>query len=1166
VARDYLHGTEVAVRRAEILLESDAQLRATTADDRVLQALGDEARASIEILAEAFRVYGDRPCLGERAREYVETEEGPTKRRLLPSFRVTSFHAVWERIRALATGSTEAGSVTHGDFVGICGFASIDFVVADLACLYAGAISVPLQTAVTATDLAHIVTETKMSCLFCSSDHLSAIEPALSEGSTIRTLVVMDLDPGDEEGEARLRKLARAGLTVHRIGALEDLGGKRPRIGPVGVGADADPDRLVSILYTSGTTGSPKGAMYLDAIWARRMRYTLREPPVPIVTIGCMPLNHVMGRFTIYRTMMRGGLTCFVGKSDMSTLLEDIRLARPTVLTMVPRATAMMLQHFQSRLVELRQTTQGATTDADLEAQIRAEMRPTFLGDRLCLILTGSAATPPETVVFLEQTFGISVVQFYGFNEFGSVSANEHVDADVEYKLEDVPELGYSVADRPYPRGELLVRSKYAAPGYYKLPDVSAHLRDAEGYMRSGDVMEERAPGHLVWIDRKNNVVKLAQGEFVSLTRLEDLFAAGSPYVLQAHLYASSRRAYLLAVIVPDLDATKQVGATDDGAIKRLLGAELTRIARTAQLASHEVPRDVIVEMLPFSKENGLLTESAKPKRSALKTAYGARLEALYEEIEARQIKAVDPAADASAGDRARAAIASALGVAELDASRSFVDLGGDSFTAVRLAGLLERALGFAPAVGTLLDPHTSLAALVAQIEERGDRALDPAHQIEISADGRVSAEALRLDRFLPETLLSRSAAPASPSPRSVLLTGASGFLGRFLLLELLERASARGGSVACVVRGADDTLARERIERAFATGDAAMYARFQRAARAGQLRVLAGDLMRPQLGLEASSYAALARDIECIVHNGALVNHALTYVQLFEPNVLGTVEAIRLALTDRPKSLAFVSSSGVAAGLRRVGAISEEEDAATLWPSRTIGASEAGEPGGMDYAGGYASSKWASEVLLGELARRTGAPAQVFRCSMILPHRTYLGPVNDGDNIVRLLRGLLATGVAPRSFYGADVARPHFDGIPVDIVAAAIAAIALEAERGHHIYHVSNARWDDGVSIDTFADSIHASGHTLERLSDYGAWFAEFRARLERLDERERRRSPLPIIARWAQPASAGSAIHLANARFRGKLKSLLGMDDVPILDEPYIRHCLRSLTESGA
>jgi fatty acid CoA ligase FadD9 len=1126
-----------AVHRVEELYDQDPVLRDLRPDPNVLRLLREGQHSAIDILASAYRQYADRPCLGERERIFETDAEGRSRARWLPSFRTITYAALWTRVQALAAGWSATGRVRAGDFVANCGFASIDFVVVDLACLYLGAISVPLQTSTSPEALAAIVAETGLKYLACSSAHLDIVEAASPE----LTVLVTELDPADRDTNSRVAALGTRRV-VDRLVDLERAGAARDV-----PAAKAAPEQLVSILYTSGTTGAPKGVMYADRVFVHRLSYALFEPPIPWITVGSLPLNHVTGRFSVHRAALLGGLTHFVADPDMSTLFDDIRLVRPTQLMLVPRVTAIVQQHFQAELVR------GGGGDA--RARVMAEMRTTFLGDRLCLLHTGSASTPPETLAFLRECFGISVVELYGFNEFGAVANDWRIVPGVDYKLVDVPELGYSVHDRPYPRGELLVRSRYATLGYFKHPAANANLVDEDGFFHSNDVMEERGPRHVVWIDRKTNVVKLSQGVFVGLARLEDLFVARSSYIAQVYLYASSQQPYLLGVIVPDAELAQSIGAVGDDALRRLLRSELMRIAETAALPSHEVPRDFLIERTPFGAEAGLLTESGKLRRAGLKAAYAERLEALYAEHDRRQVELATRATSGTVPERVIALVTASLGVEQIDPTQSFVQLGGDSFGALRLSTLITQQLGASPQVGSLLDPLLSVHELGRRVQEQhqspGRTRYDEIHGDD---EVRLHAAALRLDRFLPRALIEQAAARRAPTtpPRSVLLTGAAGFLGRFLLLELLERGAARGGRVVCVVRAPDDAAARVRVERALLTADTALRERFIGAASAGRLEVRAGDLTRERFGLPDRVYDAWSEEIDAVVHNGALVNHAFTYAQLFEPNVGGAAEALRFALERKTKSAAFVSSSALAVGIDRE--VTERDTAEALWPTRPV-VSEGGPYG-------YVTSKWASELLFADAQRGCGVPVQIFRCGMITAHRQYLGQVNDGDNVTRLLRGLLWTGVAPRSFYGEDVSDPHFDGVAVDVVAGGIAAIALEAASGQHLYHVSNAhRRDDRVSLDTLADSI-AAERPLQRFADRARWLDEFRVRLEALDAPQRRRSPLANLARWKQPEPAG--LRLDNRAFRDRLAQLLGMNDVPPLDADYVAWWLRGLTTS--
>ncbi len=131
-----------------------------------------------------------------------------------------------------------------------------------------------------------------------------------------------------------------------------------------------------------------------------------------------------------------------------------------------------------------------------------------------------------------------------------------------------MPDLGYLLTDQPYPRGELCIKTRRLIPGYYKNPEATRGLFDDEGYMLTGDIVEQRGPEEVTWIDRRKNILKLSQGEFVSISRLEELYKAGSPFIQQVFIHGSSLHAYLLAVIVPE-------GTTD----KEVIRAELGRIA-----------------------------------------------------------------------------------------------------------------------------------------------------------------------------------------------------------------------------------------------------------------------------------------------------------------------------------------------------------------------------------------------------------------------------------------------------------------------------------------------------------------------------------------------------------------------------------------------------------
>ncbi len=359
---------------------------------------------------------------------------------------------------------------------------------------------------------------------------------------------------------------------------------------------------------------------------------------------------------------------------------------------------------------------------------------------------------------------------------------------------------------------------------------------------------------------------------------------------------------------------------------------------------------------------------------------------------------------------------------------------------------------------------------------------------------------------------------------------------------------------MVALVRAPDDAGARERLAAAYVGVDPTLPARFAALAADGRLEVLAADLIAPRLGLSADRWERLAGEVDLIVHNGALVNHAFSYPQLFEPNVLGTVEIIRLALRSRVARVSFVSSVGVAAGLARTTPVREDEDAASLWRRRPIDSG---------YAVGYGTSKWADEILLRDLEARAGVPVAVFRCSMIMPPTAYIGQVNAGDFLTRLLHGVIVTGLAPRSFYAEGSGPHHFDGLPVDFVARSIAAITQDDPRpGYGICHVVNGR-ASGPSLDTWIDWVKQAGYHVERIDDHATWWRRFREKLLALDPMEQHRSPLAILHQWERPL--GPELAFDNRRLLERLAAIAGPVAIPDVDALFVEQYLKNMVYLG-
>ncbi|MGE2713657.1 carboxylic acid reductase [Mycolicibacterium litorale] len=1143
-------------RRITQLYANDPQFAAAQPDPQISAAVDREDARLTDIISALLTGYAERPALGQRATELVtDPQTGRTSMRLLPRFDTVTYGELHRRAQAL-TNAWHRNPVAPGDRVAVLGFTSVDYTTIDVALIGLGAVTVPLQTSAAVDALRPIVAETEPALIATSIDYVDdAVELVLTGHRPARVVVFDYHDQVDDQRDALRAATSRlAGIVeVETLAAELARGAELPAAAPA---TFEEPDPLRLLIYTSGSTGAPKGAMYPESkvagMWqvSAKAAWDDHQTALPSIGLSFMPMSHVMGRGLLCGSLGAGGTVYFAARSDLSTLLDDLRLVRPTQLGFVPRIWDMLFQEFTGE-VERRLADGGDRTEVE-DAVLRAQ-REELLGGRFVTAITGSAPISPEMKTWVERLLDMHLIEGYGSTEAGSVFVDGHIQRPpvIEYKLVDVPDLGYFSTDRPYPRGELLVRSTALFPGYYKRPDVTAEVFDEDGFYRTGDIVAELGPDQVEYLDRRNNVLKLAQGEFVTVSKVEAVFA-GSPLVRQIYVYGNSARSYLLAVVVPTEEA---IADHDAASLKSAISASLQNAAKSAGLQSYELPRDFLVETEPFTLENGLLTGIRKLARPKLKERYGDRLEQLYADLAAGQadeLRSLRQAGDTRpvAETVARAA-AALLGAAAADVrpDSHFTDLGGDSLSALTFGNLLHEIFGVEVPVGVVVSPASDLASIAAYIEaERASTGKRPTYA---SVHGRdateVHARDLTLDKFIDaETLASATQLPGpAREVRTVLLTGATGFLGRYLALEWLERMALVDGKVICLVRAKDDAAARKRLDDTFDSGDPKLLQHYRTLA-ADHLEVLAGDKGEADLGLPQQVWQRLADTVDLIVDPAALVNHVLPYSQLFGPNAVGTAELIRLALTRRIKPFTYVSTIGVGAGIAP-GRFTEEDDIRVSSPTRVVDDS---------YANGYGNSKWAGEVLLREAHDLCGLPVAVFRCDMILADTTYAGQLNLPDMFTRMMLSLVSTGIAPKSFYELDAdgnrQRAHYDGLPVEFVAESISALGAQAVSdagaGFATYHVMNP-YDDGIGLDEFVDWLVEAGYRIDRIDDYATWLQRFETAVRALPERTRQYSLLPLLHNYQRPSYPISGSIAPTDRFRAAVQDAkIGPDkDIP-------------------
>ncbi|RSS46142.1 non-ribosomal peptide synthetase [Streptomyces sp. WAC08241] len=565
--------------------------------------------------------------------------------------------------------------------------------------------------------------------------------------------------------------------------------------------------------------------------------------------------------------------------------------------------------------------------------------------------------------------------------------------------------------------GELYVSGEGLARGYHDRPGLTASRFVADPFdrtggrmYRTGDLARWNHHGQLEYVGRVDDQVKL-RGFRIELGEVEAALTA-LPGVAAACAVVREDRPgdrRLVAYTVP----AEGVAALDTAEVR----------ARLADvLPDHMVPSaHVVLGALPVTP-NGKTDRKALPAPEE-PTAVGR----------------------APRTDRERAlceVFAETLGLPRIGVTDDFFDHGGHSLLAVTLAQRIEERCGRRPSLRALFAAPTveGVARLLDDTEDAAaPRPVDWAAEVRLPEDvtgaGRTPAPADPGRRR-----------PSRPSPRP-FLTGASGFLGAFLLRDLIETT---GGPVDCLVRadGEEDGAhrLRENLRR---------YGLWRDRYR-DLIHPVPGDLAAPGLGLSPEVRTALVRRLGPVLHNGARVNFAAGYRDLRAANVAGTGELLRLLSDSDSPGMHYVSTTSVHAPSSGPVAVTE---------TTPTGPAE-------ELPDGYAQSKWVAEGLIG-LARERGLPVTVHRPGRISGD-TATGACQDRDLLWQLIKGCLQAKAVP------DLPHGSTGWVPVDYVSAAVVALASAGRDGTETFQFTHPDAPDLERVFAVAEKL---GYELRRV-----------------------------------------------------------------------------------
>jgi long-chain acyl-CoA synthetase len=585
-----------------------------------------------------------RSTLPLALRAALERNAGPALRSLgAGADGVLSYPQLAEAVAEVARGLIALG-VEPGDRVAILAGTRAEWTIADLGAQWAGAVVVPVYHTNSAEECEYVLRHSGARVIFCEDDaQLAKIDGIGDRALDIEQRIVLTASAA---GAMTLADLRRHGREVDSAAVDERI-------------AAIEADDLATIVYTSGTTGPPKGCMLTHAnllatVEMYRERLALGKD---LSVYMFLPLAHVLARVTQFVALSVGG-TIVYWRGDPKRIMDELAEARPTHFPSVPRVFEKVHSAILGGLEEQSRTrrlvfkwalAEGARARARERAGdaasalarrrheladrlVLSKIRAAF-GDGLHVALTGAAPISEEIIEFFDAC-GVLVLEGYGLTETCAASTlntpHEHRFGTVGRPL---PDVEVRAADD----GELLIRGPHVFAGYYRDEEATREAMP-EGWLRTGDLGAVEPDGYVRITGRKKDLIITSSGKNISPTNIEDLLRA-TPWISEA-IVVGDNRPYLVALLTIDPDAAarlaEHVGTpeSDPIALKShpAIRAELqacvdevnTRLARIEQIKRFAIlDRDL-------SQAAGEMTPTMKIKRAVVVDRYARLIEDLY--------------------------------------------------------------------------------------------------------------------------------------------------------------------------------------------------------------------------------------------------------------------------------------------------------------------------------------------------------------------------------------------------------------------------------------------------------------------------------------------------------------------------------------------------------
>ena len=631
---------------------------------------------------EQMKKYKDRPCLGRRLKVGVNEKGEPIYEKKYTYFSsIEVYHMCLNFSKNLHEKRKELihrDSYNNIDFdlIGIFAKNCTEWVVADLGCQMDTITTATLYATLGPNAFKFICEQTQIKTVLVSPDLVKMLCEFKKKFilNNLTNAILFDLTTNCDS-EKVLQELEKAGFKAYSF--TKDFLKENNNIKETDLKI-SQPDTIMTVCYTSGTTGNPKGVMLSQRNLIAVLETVIDGGSIPVdeyaAHISFLPLAHIFERMVISGFMGIGAKVGFISGSVRTTLMEDIKYFGPTLLFTVPKVLLTIrnkviegfdkLSGWKKKLAYTAYHTKldnykkyGIVTHAIYDMLVFKKIREMF-GNRIKVVLCASAPLRKELADDFKVFLSVPVVEGLGMTELSGspfcTNYNDYtnftaggVNWGARMLLKSVPDLGYTVNDViegiNCPAGEMCLKGPVVFHGYYKNDEENKKCFDEEGYFHTGDVgrLYPNYGNGLKIVDRVKEIFKLSQGEYIIPAKLESVYTK-SIYVQQLMIYGNPTKNNIIAIVIPDkkkcaealnISIDDLVKDTENKKLHELIINDFNKLAIDAEFNGLEKVKYILVDFDEFTNNNNCLTPTMKIIRKNVEIKFKERIDKLYEEI-----------------------------------------------------------------------------------------------------------------------------------------------------------------------------------------------------------------------------------------------------------------------------------------------------------------------------------------------------------------------------------------------------------------------------------------------------------------------------------------------------------------------------------------------------